>query len=319
MTDAPEISIVIPTRNRFALLTARALRSALEQEGVEHEIVVVDDGSDDGTAARVAALEEPRVRVVRRERPGGMAAARNTGIAAARGEWVALLDDDDVWSPRKLRAQLETARTTGAGFVYAGSIAVDAVGNVLHTLYLPEPHELPEKLLRACVLPAGASNVLVRTEILRSLGGFDEALAHIADWDLWIRLCDVTSAALCDEILVAYLLHDENMHVVSDPSPELDYLIRKHAHAESPKRIAPDRVGYSRWVAGQRSRAGLHREAARVYLREAVSQRAPANVLRAVDALLAKRPSALVRRLGRRDGARASAPEAPEWVRTYAA
>jgi glycosyltransferase involved in cell wall biosynthesis len=318
MTDAPEISVVIPTRNRFSLLTARALRSALEQQGVDHEIVVVDDGSTDGTAERLAALEEPRVRVVRRERSGGMAAARNTGIQAARGEWLALLDDDDVWSPRKLRVQLETARETGGGFVYSGSIAVDEAGHVLHTLYLPAPHELPEKLLQACVLPAGCSNVLVRTQIVRDLGGFDETLEHIADWDLWIRLCDVASGAMCDEILVAYLLHEGNMHVVSDPSPELDYLIEKHARAQPPKRISPDRVGYSRWVAGQRSRAGLHRQAARVYLREALSQRAPANVLRAVDALLAKRPSGLVRHLGGLRRRRPSPVDSPEWVRQYA-
>jgi glycosyltransferase involved in cell wall biosynthesis len=313
MTDGPEISVVIPTKNRFQLLTARALRSALDQEGVDLEVVVVDDGSHDGTAERVAGLGQPRVRVVRRTQSGGMAAARNTGIAEASGEWLALLDDDDVWSPHKLVTQLEATRRTGADFVYAGAIAVDEAGRVLHTLYLPPADELAEKLQYACVLPAGCSNVLVRTETVRALGGFDEALEHVADWDLWLRLCDVATAAVCEDVLVAYLLHAENMHVVSDPSRELDYLIEKHAPE---KRIRPDRVGYSRWVAAQRSRAGRHRDAARLYLRGAVAQRAPANLVRAVDALLAKRPSRLVRGLAGRE--RAEPAEPPDWVRTYA-
>lgn len=317
MTDQPEISVVIPTRDRWPLLVSGALPSALEQTGVDHEVIVVDDGSTDGTATRLAELSDGRLRVIRRERPGGMARARNVGLEAARGEWVGFLDDDDLWSPRKLRTQLDTAQAEQADFVYAAAIAVDEHGGVLDLLYLPPPDELQGKLRQACVIPAGCSNVIARTALIRSLGGFDETLVHIADWDLWIALADAGMAAACDDVLVAYVLHDRNIHVVDDPSAEVDALIRKHAFATPPRRISPDRLGYSRWVAGQRSRAGLHRQAAQVYLRSGLRYRSPGNLLRAADALLAKRVSAVARRL--ESGRRPEPPPVttPDWLQRY--
>jgi glycosyltransferase involved in cell wall biosynthesis len=113
MTE-PEVSVVIPTRNRWPMLSTHALPSALAQEDVDLEIVVVDDASGDGTAARVAELGDPRVRVVRNETNRRLPASRNVGAEEARGTWLAFLDDDDLWSPRKLRAQLDVAQASGA-------------------------------------------------------------------------------------------------------------------------------------------------------------------------------------------------------------
>ena len=213
----PEISIIIPTRNRGSLLASRALPSALAQEGVDQEVVVVDDGSSDDTVARLAAWDDARIRVVRVDGPHGVSIARNAGIAAARGEWLAFLDDDDVWAPTKLRTQLEVGRNENADFVYAGALAVDAQGTVIHELYLPPADELAAKLDQACVVPAGCSNVIARTEAVRRVHGFDERLANLADWDLWIRLVPIARPAACADVLVAYVLHDGNLHVVEDP------------------------------------------------------------------------------------------------------
>src|SRR5258708_17351459 len=129
MTDQREISVVIPTRDRWPLLESRALRSALEQEDVDHEVIVVDDGSTDETSERLEGLGDPRLRAVRLNRSGGMAHARNAGIETALGTWVAFLDDDDVWSPCKLRRQLDAARSARADLVYAGAVAVDEHGS----------------------------------------------------------------------------------------------------------------------------------------------------------------------------------------------
>ena len=103
---------MIPTRNRWALLS-RALASVLEQEDVTLEVVVVDEGSTDETPERLAALTDERVRALRNDSPTGVANARNRGISAARGEWVAFLDDDDFWAPTKLRAQLDGCADAG--------------------------------------------------------------------------------------------------------------------------------------------------------------------------------------------------------------
>jgi glycosyltransferase involved in cell wall biosynthesis len=309
-----EVSVVIPTRDRADLLMSRALRSALLQEDVELEIVVVDDGSVDGTSERLRAIGDRRLRIVRREQSGGISRARNDGIAAARGEWIALLDDDDLWSPSKLRVQLTKAREEGADLVYGGAVAVNVEGEVLSRLYLPEPDELPRKLDRACVIPAGCSNVVLRTEAIRRVGGFDERLANLADWDLWLRLVGPARVAVCEEVLVAYVLHDGNMHVVADPTDELDYLIRKHAASSPPRLVEPDRAGYGRWVAAQRSRAGRRGEAARAYLRTARTMRTPGDLLRAADALAGKRASSALRSLRKPETAQVPAPE---WLARY--
>src|SRR6266508_5738391 len=121
MTD---VTVVIPTHDRCALL-ALTLRSVLWQRDVELEVVVVDDGSSDDTAAMVAGLGDARVRLVRHPTALGVSAARNRGIAEARGAWVAFLDDDDLWAPDKLARQLQAARGTGRAWAYAGAVSVD--------------------------------------------------------------------------------------------------------------------------------------------------------------------------------------------------
>ncbi|HEX2416561.1 MAG TPA: glycosyltransferase family 2 protein [Micromonosporaceae bacterium] len=108
-TQNPEISVVIPTRNRPGLVT-RAVRSALDQTFRDIEVVVVVDGPDDATSAALAAISDCRLRVVLSHRPQGAPGARNWGIREARGKWVALLDDDDEWHPDKLAVQWELAR-----------------------------------------------------------------------------------------------------------------------------------------------------------------------------------------------------------------
>ena len=109
---APQISVVIPTHGRWPLLQ-RALQAALGQQDVEVEVVVVDDGSPDETAARLAQIDDARLRVVHHAVATGVSRARNDGIAAARAPWLAFLDDDDLWAPRKCADQLAAAHAGG--------------------------------------------------------------------------------------------------------------------------------------------------------------------------------------------------------------
>jgi glycosyltransferase involved in cell wall biosynthesis len=156
----PEVTVVIPTLNRWQLLSRGALRSALEQEDVDVEVVVVDDGSTDETPVRLAELDDERVRVVRHEQPGGLAHARNAGIAAARCEWVAFLDDDDLWAPWKLRRQLDAAAREDATFVYSAALYV--TGGQVELAPALEPEGLGQRLLAGEAIPAGGSNVMVK-------------------------------------------------------------------------------------------------------------------------------------------------------------
>ena len=148
MTE-PEVSVIIPTRDRWPLLSTHALPSALAQEDVEFEVVVVvDAASVDETAPMLRALDDPRVRVVRDETQRRLPGARNAGADVARGTWLAFLDDDDLWSRASSRLQLDSARATGAAWVYAQCIVVDAEKRPLDLHPFPDPDELPALLAR---------------------------------------------------------------------------------------------------------------------------------------------------------------------------
>jgi glycosyltransferase involved in cell wall biosynthesis len=311
---------VIPTRNRWAFL-ATAVDVALGQEGVQMEVVVVDDGSTDETPTRLAAMEERRLRVFRHESGRGVARARNRGIQEARGEWVAFLDDDDLWSPRKLRTQLDALASEQALFCYCASVVLDEQKSVVRPdAPIPDPDELPGLLRKGNVVPGGCSNVVVRTRVARELGGFDERLSMLADWDLWLRLADVGRAVACSDVLVAYRKHSRNMTLVdlSHMDHELDYFASKQ---RADRGMTFDAVAYSRWLAGE---AASPAQAARIHLRAARAYRSPSDIGLAMGALLGTRTvkrtagrvrSAIGTRVRRRRSP-ALAP-GPEWLERY--
>lgn len=283
----PEVSVVIPTRSRWHLLSAAALPSALWQEQVAHEVIVVDDGSTDETPRCLAELEDDRVRVLRHERSLGLSQARNTGIAAARGEWISFLDDDDLWAPRKLSIQLDAARAANASFAYAASVELDQHGRVTGEHQPPDPATLAAELRKRYPIPAGCSNVVVRTELVRRLGGFDLNLWHLQDWDLWIRLAREAPSVAIREVLVGYVLHGTNSFLgdsAHDVIDDLDYLVAKYGHG--PDGLEIDTASFTRWVAFRLRNAGERRRAARTYLRGAAANRSPSDVLRAAYAFV---------------------------------
>jgi glycosyltransferase involved in cell wall biosynthesis len=321
MTDL-DVSVVIPTKGRWHLLSAAALPSALEQRGVRHEVIVVDDGSTDETPERLAAIHDPRLVVVRHDVSRGVARARNAGIAAARGRWVSFLDDDDLWAPEKLAAQLEAAQGVDATFAYAGGGGLDASHRFLFAVAPPDPATVRDALLRWNVIWCGCSNVVARADVVRALGGFDENLFQLADWDLWIRLALAGRAAAAPEILVGYVMHEESMLLTDrrDVFPEIEYLAEKHRAAHEAYGIELDRALFSRWVARGHRRAGRRMRAARTYATGAVRHRDPGALVRAAAAFLpehaidASRQVAGVER--RSSLQKLSVPE-PPWVARF--
>lgn len=216
LEGTPLVSVVMPAYNARPYLE-QAIRSVLDQDYPAIELIVVDDGSSDGTpddAARFGA----RVRVLRQHN-AGPAAARNKGMAAARGELIAFLDADDVWLPGKLSAQVRCLREHPAvAIVYGGFLrwCANADG-----AFAPPPAPLVAK--PALPLVAGQSGwiytdllfdnivhvitAMVRRPVLDCLGGFDETLRTGEDYDFWLRASRQFQAARLNQTLACYRLH----------------------------------------------------------------------------------------------------------------
>lgn len=178
------VSVVIPTYNR-PRLTADALRSVLRQDPVlVREVIVVDDGSDCDLGHLVS--HDRRVSVVRHDRNRGAASARNTGISAATGKWVAFLDSDDEWLDEKVVHQLD--------FMRRNELLVSCTGATRHTadgteeLVRPFPSVIGlEEVVWGCHVVPGSTMIADREMLLR-LGGYDPGLPRLEDWDLLIRM-----------------------------------------------------------------------------------------------------------------------------------
>ncbi len=186
---APLVSVVVPVRNRPRVLQ-RAVETALEQSFQDLEVVVVDDASTDATLEVAQGFTDERVRVVALPERGGAAAARNRGIDEARGELVAFLDSDDTWHPTKLQRQVDHYRGLGASFgvVYTGYWEVED-GDARLGQVPRARGDLSRALLHHDHL-SPTSTVMVETEALRAVGGFDEDLPARQDYDLWLRLSE---------------------------------------------------------------------------------------------------------------------------------
>ena len=276
MRDTPLASVVVPSHNRARLLE-RTLRSILAQQLVDLEVIVVDDGSTDDTAA-VAAAAGPRVRVCRNARPAGVSTARNQGIAAARGDWIAFCDDDDLWAPDKLTRQLDAADRARLDWAYTGDVNVDDGMRVLSGGPPPDPTAVMALLPRGNPISSGGSNVVVRAGLLKRVGGFNPDLRRTEDWDLWIRIARTGPPAWVRAPLVAYRFHPGN--VAADPGDmvsEARLLARRYS-------MPVDMTAVERRAAWAALRAGQRWQAVRYYAR-AVARGDTRSVGRAAIAL----------------------------------
>jgi len=234
MESNPFVSVVMPTHNR-ADLVGRAIKSVLAQTHPDFELIVVDDGSRDDTRGAVARHQDPRVRYVRNEKPTGPAGARNAGIrAAGSGAFLAFLDDDDEWLPRKLELQLEVFRRSPIPLAAVGCGRFDQVdgGYAPPEVYLPEYRgDLFEHLLARRARGFGAQQIMVRrTDETKDLL-FDLDLPPLEDLDFSMQLALRGPFDFVPEPLVRIYRDPARPHVWNSEAAVRGYegLARKYA------------------------------------------------------------------------------------------
>lgn len=201
----PAVSVVIPAFNA-GWCVRKAIDSVLAQDFGHREVIVVNDGSTDDTAAVLAGYGDA-VRVI--DQPnGGMSNARNAGIRAARGEFLAFLDSDDWWLPGKLTRQVELLRgRPDLGFCSCAARVEDMEGHLLNLWSCPTWQEpfVAHLFGSGADVPGSCSAVLARRALVLAVGAFDETLRGAEDPDLWIRLAAVSGYACLPEPMAVIL------------------------------------------------------------------------------------------------------------------
>jgi hypothetical protein len=256
--STPTVSIIVPTRNRSAML-AQALRCALGQRSVGVEVIVVDEASNDDTPRMLASIQDPRLRVLRHNIPTGVSTARNLGVEASQGEWLAFLDDDDLWAADKLACQLDAAARAGADWAYAGAVVIDLQGRILRGGPPPDPVAVVELLPRYDVIPGGGSNVIMKRALWARTGGFDPRLRNTEDWELWLRLSKHGPPACAPVPAVARRLHGANSTL------DVAEIVRGILLIQQLHKADPDWALLHRWLAFSCLRAGLPGQALREF------------------------------------------------------
>ena len=208
---AAMISVIIPVHDRKDLV-GRAIRSVLAQTERDFELIVVDDGSADGTPECVLAeFGDDDLALLRLPECRGVSAARNHGLAAARGEWIAFLDSDDEWRPAKLEKQM-------AGLHSSGLFVCHTDETWIRNGVRVNPHKHHRKYggwifrlaLPLCVM--SPSSIVVHRTVFEAIGTFDEALPACEDYDFFLRLtCRYEVLYLEEELIVKYGGHDDQL------------------------------------------------------------------------------------------------------------
>jgi hypothetical protein len=241
------VSVVIPTYNR-AHTVLDAVRSVLARRFADLELIVVDDGSTDDTAARLATVSGGRLRYVR-GRHAGVSAARNLGVAHARADLIAFLDSDDLWRADKLACEVDVlARYPEVDVVftdlekrhgdrvYPSFMRQTAVfARRLHEPPGPDALVLEPREMRLCLLeevPIKPSALMLRRRAFERVGGFDETWSSSEDWEFLLRLAREHRFAYLDRPLAVLFISPDSLHIVDQSRGEaamIRLLLRERA------------------------------------------------------------------------------------------
>lgn len=217
----PLVSVVVPVYNGEKYV-AEAVASILSQSHSNLDIVLVDDGSTDASLGILKDFElrDSRVQVLQKSN-GGLSSARNFGMRAAKGEYIAFLDADDIWLPHKIERQLNLLiQSKDAGLVYCDNIYIDSVGNEIDVggfrLDPTIQGQVFSELVKANKVCGSGSGVLVPQSVFREVGEFDEKLRACEDWDMWLRISRKYSIKFVADVLVKIRIHPDQMQSSTD-------------------------------------------------------------------------------------------------------
>lgn len=207
----PAISVIIPARNRAPYL-AEAIGSVFAQTFTDHEIILVDDGSTDDTRQILATyIQQERIQYVFQE-SAGVSAARNRGVSLARASYVAFLDSDDLFLPTKLEKQMKLfEQDAELGFVHCSFSKFDDQGRDLGVRDTSRfSGWIYPRLLQEWSVLMAMPCMLMRTDVIREVGGFDEKMAWAEDLDLWRRVARWYAVGMVPEALVRVRVHSSS-------------------------------------------------------------------------------------------------------------
>ena len=269
------MSVVVPTYER-ADRVAGAVESALAQTVTDLEVLVVNDGSTDGTGAEIDSLadEYDRVTALHNDENRGISHTRNRGLEAARGEFVCQLDDDDRWRPEKLERQLDLMDSLDEDYCgcHTAGLVRDAGGAVVREVRAGRgapDDRWPGVLVRFDAIPH--SSHLVRRSCLEAVGGYDESFPRGVDWDLTIRLARRWQFGYVDELLVERRYDGDNVSgdpAFGDPAYEVAIRERLAEKYRAELDAHPDtRERFDARLAKQRGLAALERGGRRAAVR----------------------------------------------------
>ncbi|MDR3585587.1 MAG: glycosyltransferase [Desulfosporosinus sp.] len=228
----PKVSIVIPTYNHARYLPY-ALVSVMNQSYANIEVLVIDDGSTDGTAE----LVRPYCSIINYiyKENGGTPSALNLGLSRATGKYICWLSADDMMIGEKVAKQVELMESDPSlGFSYTSFVVIDATGKKQYdvkSLYFSDKREMVTKLMEGCFI--NGSSVMMRRSCLGKIGNFDEDLPQAHDYDLWFRFLRHYACGFLAEPLLGYRWHGENMS--QNPNEACSIMVKERA-----KRLFPE-------------------------------------------------------------------------------
>jgi glycosyltransferase involved in cell wall biosynthesis len=230
MNTVPKISIILPTYNRAEKIK-KAVGSVINQSYQNWELIIIDDASTDNTPEVLDNLKaaDKRIICLHNERNLGLAQTPNKGLAVARGEYIARIDDDDEWVDiNKLKKQLDYMENHRDCILVGTAFEVVKENGSILRIFKPI---LDDKKIRNHILsvnPFGHSTVLFRKAVMADLGGYDENLGYTEDYDLWLRLGQKGKLANLSDITVRYTEYNSGMSYFSrDKQLKYQYQILK--------------------------------------------------------------------------------------------